>query len=128
MRQDFVLCGTMFGLEVKDSPYELWRHRWFETSGFYGLTPQCQHHRLPMNIGGGQKPERKRAIEHMQFVFEPGGDLGKARAPFHQGRGDQADHEGGTGADRDHDQNRADRPWNPEALEKAQLQSAAGQV
>jgi len=59
MRADIVLCGTMFGLQ--SGAYELWRHRLFETSGFYALTPQCQHHAWPVNIGGGQKRQRLRA-------------------------------------------------------------------
>lgn len=59
MRADLILCGTMFGLQA--GQYELWRHRLFETSGFYALTPQCQHHAWPVNIGGGQKRQRLRA-------------------------------------------------------------------
>ena len=36
-----ILCGTMFGLNHEG--WELRRHRLFETSGLYILTPQCQH-------------------------------------------------------------------------------------
>lgn len=36
-----ILCGTMFGLGVRDA--ELRRHRLFECNWEVGLTPQCQH-------------------------------------------------------------------------------------
>jgi DNA (cytosine-5)-methyltransferase 1 len=53
LRNPFVLCGTMFGLN-------LWRHRWFE---FWPLTmimtPPCNHTELPVLITGTtrRKPE-----------------------------------------------------------------------
>lgn len=51
------LCGSMFGLGV-------WRHRRFEVSGFYALTPYCAHHLVPKPIdvtgtGGPFKGVRK---------------------------------------------------------------------
>lgn len=36
-----MLCGTMFGLGTDGA--ELWRHRLFELSGFFVLTPTCNH-------------------------------------------------------------------------------------
>lgn len=36
-----MLCGTMFGLGTDNA--ELWRHRLFELSGFFVLTPTCNH-------------------------------------------------------------------------------------
>lgn len=41
IRADIILCGTMFGLNC--GQWELRRHRKFETSGLFLLTPQCQH-------------------------------------------------------------------------------------
>ena len=54
-------------------------------------------------------PERQRPVEHMQFFLQQRSQLRQARAPFHQRRGDQPDHEGDAGADRSHDQNRRHR-------------------
>jgi len=54
MAAHIILCGTMFGLGT--GPYELRRHRLFETSGLYLLTPQCQHRRRAIGVyghGGG---------------------------------------------------------------------------
>jgi len=47
-----ILCGTMFGLVLGDE-WELWRHRWFETSGFFMLTPPCQHNGSAFAAYGG---------------------------------------------------------------------------
>ncbi|OGT59048.1 MAG: hypothetical protein A3E01_02470 [Gammaproteobacteria bacterium RIFCSPHIGHO2_12_FULL_63_22] len=41
LRSPFMLCGTMFGLN-------LWRHRYFETGGFWVLAPGCQHDERPV--------------------------------------------------------------------------------
>ncbi len=55
------LCGTMFGLGVRDA--ELRRHRLFETNWPVGLMPQCQHGHRAATIGvyGGHVRNRKRA-------------------------------------------------------------------
>lgn len=46
MRADIVLCGSMFGLDVR-------RHRWFETSwGASVLTPPCDHSRPVTGVYG----------------------------------------------------------------------------
>ena len=63
-------------------------------------------------------PERERPIEHMQFVPKQRAEFGQPRTPFHQGRGDQPDHEGDRGADRGHDQDRRHRAGNSVPLEK----------
>lgn len=58
----FMLCGTMFGLQTKDGA-QLLRHRYFETSLPFVLTPSC-YHLVGSAIGvygGGQNPERKRS-------------------------------------------------------------------
>ena len=55
----------------------------------------------------------------MEFFPEQRSQLRQARAPLHQGRRDQADDEGDTGADRGHDQNRRHRAGNSTPLEKS---------
>lgn len=40
-----MLCGTMFNLN-------LWRHRYFELSNGWNLTPPCLHHIKPVVISG----------------------------------------------------------------------------
>ena len=64
-------------------------------------------------------PQRQRPVEHMQLFLELRSQLRQAGAPFHQRRGDQADHEGDAGADRGHDQYGADGAGNSVPLEKA---------
>jgi DNA (cytosine-5)-methyltransferase 1 len=41
------LCGTSFGLGIPG--YQLWRHRWFEISGVWMLSPPCEHRSQVMN-------------------------------------------------------------------------------
>jgi DNA (cytosine-5)-methyltransferase 1 len=36
-----MLCGTSFGLGTGE--FQLRRHRWFQTSGWWALSPPCQH-------------------------------------------------------------------------------------
>lgn len=57
-----VLCGSMFGLGTGNA--ELWRHRLFELSGFYCLTPSCAHRTRDLVIGvyGGHGRDRRRVI------------------------------------------------------------------
>lgn len=45
-----ILCGTMFGLGCGDR--ELRRHRLFETSGLFCLTPPCSHRRRALTVAG----------------------------------------------------------------------------
>jgi len=56
-----MLCGTMFGLQTKHGS-QLRRHRYFECSNFFILTPTCQHNNGSVIgvYGGGQNPARKR--------------------------------------------------------------------
>ena len=56
-----MLCGTMFGLETKHGS-QLRRHRFFEISFWFGLTPTCQHNKTSVIgvYGGGQHPQRRR--------------------------------------------------------------------
>lgn len=55
-----MLCGTAFGLGVDG--YELRRHRWFEISGVWFLSPPCQHRRATIGIYGDHGPDRRRVI------------------------------------------------------------------
>lgn len=59
----FILCGTMFGLVIGNE-WELRRHRLFETSGLFALTPSCQHTRSRGTIGvyGGHARDRRRTL------------------------------------------------------------------
>ena len=61
MRRDYILCGSMFGLEVEcrdGKRRQLRRHRWFETNWPVGLQPACDHQGQPVGVygtgGGGQ--------------------------------------------------------------------------
>ncbi len=56
-----MLCGTMFGLETKDGS-QLRRHRYFECSSLFYLTPTCRHNRGSVIgvYGGGQHPQRRK--------------------------------------------------------------------
>jgi DNA (cytosine-5)-methyltransferase 1 len=52
LRQDLMLCGTMFGLQTADGSAELRRHRIFEIHGFNPPPqPTCLHGRCPSVIG-----------------------------------------------------------------------------
>lgn len=59
MKDPIILCGTMFGLGVKDA--ELRRHRQFEAS-FPMLVPECNHGSQVIGIYGGHARNRKRTI------------------------------------------------------------------
>lgn len=56
-----MLCGTMFGLQTKHGS-QLRRHRFFELSFGFILSPACQHFDGSVIgvYGGGQNPARKR--------------------------------------------------------------------
>lgn len=66
MRNDIVLCGTMFGLGWQDA--ELRRHRRFEMSHPPLFVPQCDH-RLPRVIGvyGGHGRDRRRLVNTQDY-------------------------------------------------------------
>ncbi len=59
-----MLCGTMFGLQTADGTAELWRHRLFETSMGYLITPACNHRQLSAVCGvyGGHGRDRRRIV------------------------------------------------------------------
>lgn len=61
LRDPFMLCGTMFGLQTSCGA-ELRRHRLFETNWFVGLHPQCQHGRTTVGVYGGHAHDRRRTI------------------------------------------------------------------
>ena len=54
LRADLILCGSMFGLQWRD--LMLYRHRWFESGGGFGLAPfppaTCVHDRPAISIFG----------------------------------------------------------------------------
>lgn len=50
-RGSVMLCGTMFGLGVKNARAELRRHRWFETSFYLLNNLECRHNNAPETIG-----------------------------------------------------------------------------
>ncbi len=60
------------------------------------------------------------------FSFKQRAQFRQLVAPFHRGRGDQADHEGRAGADRGHDQDGRHGAGNPVAFEKARRRRQHG--
>lgn len=67
MSAHVVLCGSMFNLHVGE--WELRRHRLFELSGFFFLTPDCQHRRPVLGVYGGHARDRRRTLS----VYGTGG-------------------------------------------------------
>lgn len=59
LRDPFMLCGTMFGLQTSCGA-ELQRHRLFEANWFIGLQPQCQHGTATIGVYGGHAHDRRR--------------------------------------------------------------------
>jgi len=59
LRNPFMLCGTMFGLQTTTGA-ELRRHRLFESNWFIGLQPHCQHGYTVVGVYGGHAHDRKR--------------------------------------------------------------------
>ncbi len=59
LRQPFLLCGTMFGLQTSCGA-ELRRHRLFEANWFIGLQPHCQHGESVVGVYGGHAHDRRR--------------------------------------------------------------------
>jgi len=49
-----ILCGTMFGLGLKDDSGELRRHRVFELNFPVELTPLCRHRKMAVTVVGKQ--------------------------------------------------------------------------
>lgn len=54
----FQMCGSAFGLGTGD--FELRRHRWFETSGWWEMSPPCQHRKPVIGIYGDHGRDRRR--------------------------------------------------------------------
>lgn len=53
-----MLCGSAFGLGIPG--YQLRRHRWFEMSGAWFLSPPCQHRGPVIGIYGDHGRDRRR--------------------------------------------------------------------
>lgn len=53
------LCGSAFGLGIPG--YQLRRHRWFEVSGFWAMSPPCQHAGRVIGIYGDHGRDRRRS-------------------------------------------------------------------
>ncbi len=91
---------------------------------------QCRRH--PVDLGKMQcreragaaehalqlLPERERPVEHMQLLLQQRAQLRKLAAPFHRGRGDQADHESNAGAGSRHQQHGSERAGDPMTFQK----------
>lgn len=58
MRPDVMLCGSAFGLGIPG--YQLRRHRWFELSDGWLMSPPCQHHGPVIGIYGDHGRDRRR--------------------------------------------------------------------
>lgn len=54
----FLMCGSSFGLGIPG--YQLRRHRWFEVSGTWFLSPPCQHRGPVIGIYGDHGRDRRR--------------------------------------------------------------------
>lgn len=54
----FLMCGSAFGLGIPG--YQLRRHRWFEVSGAWFLSPPCQHRGPVIGIYGDHGRDRRR--------------------------------------------------------------------
>jgi len=55
----FLMCGSAFGLGLPG--YQLRRHRWFETSGAWQLSPPCQHRGPVIGIYGDHGRDQRRS-------------------------------------------------------------------
>ena len=71
-------------------------------------------------------PERERPVEHMHFLLQYGSQLRELAAPFHDGRGNEADRENSPGACRRHDQDGRDGARNPISLQEARRRRQHG--
>jgi DNA (cytosine-5)-methyltransferase 1 len=80
--EPIMLCGSMFGLTV-------WRHRYFETHGFYfRVGHQCQHKGRPVTLHCGSNTRKSRkttsvdaAGEAMGITWMTGKELNEAVPP-----------------------------------------------
>lgn len=54
----FLMCGSAFGLGIPG--YQLRRHRWFEVSATWFLSPPCQHRGPVIGIYGDHGRDRRR--------------------------------------------------------------------
>lgn len=54
----FMMCGSAFGLGIPG--YQLRRHRWFEVSGTWLMSPPCQHRGPVIGIYGDHGRDRRR--------------------------------------------------------------------
>ena len=67
-----MLCGSSFGLGTESAAYPgVWwylrRHRWFETSGFWAMSPPCQHGKRCIGIYGDHGSDRRRELGGRYF-------------------------------------------------------------
>lgn len=53
-----LMCGSAFGLGIDG--YQLRRHRWFQVSGFWPMSPPCQHSGPVIGIYGDHGRDRRR--------------------------------------------------------------------
>jgi DNA (cytosine-5)-methyltransferase 1 len=53
-----LMCGSAFGLGIPG--YQLRRHRWFEVSGFWAMSPPCQHRGPVIGIYGDHGRDHRR--------------------------------------------------------------------
>lgn len=60
-----LMCGSAFGLGIPG--YQLRRHRWFEVSGFWAMSPPCQHRGPVIGIYGDHGRDRRRKEGHGRY-------------------------------------------------------------
>lgn len=71
LRHARLLCGTFFGLGVKEPFAELRRHRIFEINpvSLFWLEPQCLHGQAPrvISVHGGHGKDKRRTVNGQDF-------------------------------------------------------------
>jgi DNA (cytosine-5)-methyltransferase 1 len=98
MRRDVVLCGSMFGLGLRDGSAQLRRHRYFELNwSLSSLVPPCSHDaRKPVEVyGHGNSGTVYRKLRTVTVAGKPGGSSTRDRIRAHNG----ADREQAMGID-----------------------------